>query len=253
MGGCGSKTTNQDVSITKHAGKQIKKQYHISHEVIGKGAFAQVFKGNSISNPDLIVAIKSINKANMGQDDLDAIGDEIKALQALDHPNIVKYFDVYEDNKYMFIVTEFCEGSTLMDLLTIKKHFSETETKHIIMQITSAINHCHMIKVSHRDIKPTNIMIDDDMNVTLIDYGLSKLTSTNRFKSIIGSPMYMAPEVFKGSYSNKCDIWSLGVLTYHLITGNPPFDGGSIDEVKKKANSGKIKFSSPVWRRTSSK
>ena len=78
-------------------------------------------------------------------------------------------------------------------------------------------------------------MIDSDMNATLIDFGLSKVDAKNRLKSVIGSPMYMSPEVFKGAYTNKCDIWSLGILVYHMISGDTPFKGTSIEEVQYKA------------------
>ena len=98
---------NEFIVRTNHAGDQIKKQYELSDEVLGKGAFAKVYKATSITNPHLKFAIKSINKDKMGSEDLKAIGDEIKALQSLDHPSIIKYHDAYEDKKFMFIITEF--------------------------------------------------------------------------------------------------------------------------------------------------
>lgn len=90
-------------------------------------------------------------------------------------------------------------------------------------------------------------MIDFDLNVTLIDFGLSKLTTKNRLKSVIGSPLYMAPEIFEANYTKKCDIWSLGVLIYHMIAGYLPFKGDTIQEVQKKAKTCRLEFSDQVW------
>mmetsp|Transcript_40920 Transcript_40920/g.46990 ORF Transcript_40920/g.46990 Transcript_40920/m.46990 type:complete len:97 (-) Transcript_40920:77-367(-) len=90
-------------------------------------------------------------------------------------------------------------------------------------------------------------MIDDKMDAKLIDFGLSKLTSKNRFKSIIGTPLYMAPEMFEGKYTNKCDIWSLGVLIYHMISGEMPYKGTTFEEVKTSVNKYKPSFVSKVW------
>jgi calcium-dependent protein kinase len=94
-------------------------------------------------------------------------------------------------------------------------------------------------------------MVDEQLNVTLIDFGLSKLKSKNRFKSIIGSPLYMAPEVFSGKYNNKCDIWALGILLYHMISGQKPFDGDNLEQVQESIQNSKLKFSSEVWKKVS--
>lgn len=243
----GAKVNTGNVLRIKHAGKQIKKSYHVSEKIIGKGAFAKVYMGQSTANPQLKVAVKTINKLYLGQDDLKAIGDEVEVLQALDHPNIVKYFETYEDPKFMFIVTELCKGNTLGHQLKKNKRFSESDTAYILQQLVSAIHHWHANKVSHRDIKPDNIMVDFDLNVTLIDFGLSKLTTKNRLKSVIGSPLYMAPEIFDANYTKKCDIWSLGVLIYHMIAGCLPFKGDTIQEVHKKAKTCRLEFSDHAW------
>lgn len=254
MGNCqGAKINKDNVTRVRHAGKQVKKSYNVSNKIIGKGAFAKVYMGQSIANPDLKVAVKTINKLYMGDEDLKAIGDEVEVLKALDHPNIVKYYETYDDPRFMFIVMEYCKGHTLGHQLKQMKSFTEEDTAFILQQLLSAIHHCHSSNVSHRDIKPDNIMLDSDYNVTLIDFGLSKLTTKNRLKSVIGSPLYMSPEVFKGKYTNKCDIWSLGVLIYHMISGKLPFKGDTIEEVHEKAKSCELKFTEKVWKSVSPK
>lgn len=248
MGNCqGSKINGPNVIRLKHAGKEIKKHYRINNKPIGSGAFAKVYKGEAFDDWDTKVAVKIINKLWLGEEDLKAIGDEIVALQTLDHPNIVKYVESFEDSRFMFIVTKFCEGTTLGHQIKNQRTFSEHETAIILKQLTSAIEYCHSLKVSHRDIKPDNIMIDSGLNVVLIDFGLSKLNSKNRFKSVIGSPLYMSPEVYNGKYNNKCDIWSLGVLAYHLISGRHPFMGDTVEEVQKNAQTGTLEFSEEIW------
>jgi len=108
MGNCqGAKINGPNVVRSRHAGKQIKKYYKVSKDIIGKGAFAKVYMGHSVANPGLKVAVKIINKLYLGEEDLNAIGDEVQSLQTLDHPNIVKYYETYEDSRFMFIITEF--------------------------------------------------------------------------------------------------------------------------------------------------
>lgn len=147
-------------------------------------------------------------------------------------------------NNYLFIVTEHCEGMTLKKRVESNQRFSEGEAKYIIKQITWALYHCQLNKVVHRDIKPENIIINDDLHVTLLDFGFAKLTSKKWLKSVIGSPMYMAPEVFNGKYTNKSDIWSVGVLTYYILSGFNPFEGDDMDEVKRRVQACQYTFPS---------
>lgn len=152
----------------------------------------------------------------------------------------------------MFIITELIEGKTLGHQLKERKNYSEEDAVIILNQLASAVRHCHSKNITHRDIKPDNIMIDDELNATLIDFGLSKLKSKNGFKSIIGSPLYMSPEVYDGKYNNKCDIWALGVLIYHMISGTLPFKGDNLEQVQHNARRSKLKFEGKVWRKISS-
>lgn len=219
------------------AKKILQTRYRISHGIIGKGAFAKVYKGTSLSNPKLKVAIKAFKKNNLFEADIKAIEAEVKVLSTLDHPNIVRYYESIADSKHLYIVTEYIEGETLAKRLTkTQKPFSEEDAAFILHQLASAIYHCHSNNIVHRDIKPDNIMIDKDLNITLIDFGLSKVFSKKKLlRSKAGSPLYMAPEISQEKYSNKVDTWSFGILMYILLSARLPFSGRTPEEVIKQA------------------
>lgn len=235
------------------AKKLLKMRYHISHRLVGKGAFAKVYEGTSLSNPKLKVAIKAYKKKHLFEEDIKAIEAEVRVLSSLDHPNIVRYYEAIADAKNLYIVTEYIEGETLAKRLTkSKRPFREEDAAYVLHQLASAINHCHSNNVVHRDIKPDNIMIDGDLNVTLIDFGLSKVFSKKKLlKSKAGSPLFMAPEISNEKYSNKCDIWSFGVLMYIMLSGRLPFSGTTPAEVIKQAKQCELAFDSEFWTNTS--
>lgn len=244
---CGKGTKIHKAKYTNNSGKIINETYFMENKPIGEGAFAKVYKGHLLANTSHKVAIKKVDKTKLGREDLKAIGDEIAVLQRLNHPNILKYIDSVEDRKFMCIITEFIEGNTLADIMATFGKFTEFETANIAYQMISAICHCHQKNVSHRDVKPDNIIVNDEMKATLIDFGLSKIRTDKCFTSMIGSPWYMSPEVFEGKYGNKCDVWSLGVLMYKMISGSFPFNGSSLKEIKNDIASRPLEFSDKVW------
>lgn len=145
-----------------------------------------------------------LNKAKL-KDHIEAIKEEVKILTKLDHPNIVKYYETYDDVKYMYLVMEYCPGGELFDKIANQKNqmFSEKEAAHIMKKLIRAINHCHASGVVHRDIKPENIMIGKDGELKLIDFGLSRRVAglNTTMTTIAGTPYYMAPEVLDGEYN----------------------------------------------------
>lgn len=231
-----------------------KKLYKMGTKMLGSGAFGKVYPGRSILNPDLQVAIKCYKKKDLFNDDIHSIEGEIKNLRSLDHPNIVKYFEAVEDSKHLFIITEFCHGQTLGKYINSHENsiMHEEEAAYIMEQLLSAVNHCHSNNIAHRDLKPDNIMVDKLSNVTIIDYGLSKLVSkTGSLKSQAGCPYFMAPEILNENYNLKCDIWSLGVILYIMLSGYLPFPGESEEEILENILKGEIKFSESVWKNVS--
>jgi calcium-dependent protein kinase len=162
-------------------------------------------------------------------------------LQVLDHPNIVKYLETYNDEKFVYLVMEYCAGGALITHLCERgTALTELEAARIMKNLVDALMHFHDIGLVHRDIKPENIMFDDHENVKLIDFGLATHTNlVSEKEHIAGSPYYIAPECLDGKYDKPCDIWSIGVLLYLLVTGILPFSGKDSEEVFFKAEVGK--------------
>lgn len=167
--------------------------------------------------------------------------DEVKVLLTLDHPNITKYFETYDDKQYLYLVMEYCPYGEIFDsqesFLKNDQGYTEADAARIISKCLEALQHCHSLGITHRDIKPENIMYGKDREVRLVDFGLSK-NSKEKMSTYAGTPYFMAPEVIKGEYGHECDIWSLGCVLYMLVAGKLPFEGYSKPEVFGKIQKG---------------
>jgi calcium-dependent protein kinase len=179
---------------------------------------------------------------------------EINIMIKMDHPNIIKLYEVFEDNRYIHLIMEMCTGGELfdriIDRINKKKLFTEKEAAIIFKQMMSAICYCHGQKICHRDLKPENLLLcnnSEDSPIKVIDFGLSKIFTDNNRKMTtkVGTAYYVSPEVLAGDYDEKCDIWSAGVILYILLTGEPPFNGPNDNEIYKKIIAKKYSFPSP--------
>jgi calcium-dependent protein kinase len=161
---------------------------------------------------------------------------ETDILKRLAHQNIITVYEMFEDQARFYLVTELCTGGDLYEEIIRKGNnlFSETDASRIIGECLLAINHCHSEKICHRDMKPENILLDNDGKVKLIDFGTAaSFEQQQGLEGLIGTAYYIAPEILieKGKYNEKCDIWSLGVILYMLLTGIPPFNGRTEDDI----------------------
>jgi len=172
----------------------------------------------------------------------------------IDHPNIIKLYEVYEDSRYVYLIMEECTGGELFDRIydriTKKNLYTEKEAAAIFKQYMSAVCHCHSQQICHRDLKPENLLFlnnSPDSPLKVIDFGLSKIyTSDNhRMSTKVGTAYYVSPEVLEGNYDEKCDIWSSGVILYILLTGEPPFNGPNDNEIYRRISKKKFSFPSP--------
>ena len=192
------------------------------------GYYGTVSKANFKNDASKFYAVKSISKSNLSQKSLKKLICEIQILAKLDHPNIVKYYETYDDDKYFYLVMELCEGGELFERIVSKKHLEEKDAAEILFKLTHAISHCHSRGIVHRDIKAENILFEiktkSKNDVKIIDFGLARKKVTHNLHSIVGTPGYVAPEVLEGTYDRKCDIWALGVLLYVMLYGKYPFD-----------------------------
>ena len=170
---------------------------------------------------------------------------EIDILKNLDHPNILRLYEVFEDAKNIYLVTELCNGGELFDEIVSRTRFGERDAANVIKQLISAISYCHSKKVCHRDLKPENILIDnkESLTIKLIDFGTSqRFEDEEKMELVLGTAYYIAPEVLKGEYDEKCDVWSIGVILYILLSGEPPFPGGDDKEILRSVIQGKYSF-----------
>lgn len=193
--------------------------------VMGKGAFGVVVVGIKI-NSKRSFAIKFIDK--VGQ--LTRIEREIKLLTDLDHANILRLFSVYDSNSKVGFILDLCTGGHLGDLVkrTPQKYLSEDYCKILIRQLVSAVTHMHSKGICHRDIKLQNILLEnmDDAHaqLKLIDFGFAaRFVGMTPLKTRCGTPYATAPEVYRECYDERCDVWSIGVVTYTLLSGHRPF------------------------------
>ena len=196
-----------------------------------------------------------LSKKNMTPDELEALANEIQIIKDLDHPNIVKMFEEYEDGKFLYIVTECIDGGELFDELLRRKKFTEKDCATIIKQLLEALSHIHANDIAHKDLKPENILLKkkkDIKSVKLIDFGTAqKFEKNKKMTSVIGTPYYVAPEVLRGSYDEKCDIWGLGVIMFILLSGTPPFNGADDGEIMDAVVKGKYQFKDSKWKNIS--
>jgi len=180
-------------------------------------------------------AAKILHKAGIAAELLDDRQQlrEFTLLSKLDHPNILRVVGLYEDKLRFYVITEYCAAGELFALLAKRKVFTEAEAGHIMGQLISAVSYCHERKVIHRDLKPENVLVEgdgSDLSVKIADFGSSAFIDPyGHLTDFCGSPYYVAPEVLSQCYNEKCDIWSLGILMYVLLTGKPPYKGHTDD------------------------
>merc|ERR1719460_188504 len=221
---------------------------------LGKGSYGTVCQGTN-KKTNAVRAIKTIPKK--GMPDIARFAQEIEVMQVLDHPNIVKLYETYEDSKNVYLVMECCTGGELFDRIIAAKFFLERSAAHVVKQILTGVYYMHNNFIAHRDLKPENFLLANEQDVMksplkIIDFGLSR-----RFEAGVPmttracTPYYVAPEVLEGKYNEKCDAWSIGVIMYILLCGAPPFFGDSDPEILKKVKKGKFDFDMDPWREAS--
>ena len=221
---------------------------------LGRGKFGVVNQVCLNKDKNKKFAIKSL-KIESIMSELKLIENELDILRQVDHPNIIKYYESFNDGEYLHIVTELCTGGELFERIVQKGRFTELEAVKIMEKILTAIAFLHNLGICHRDIKPENFMFsstDPDAEIKIIDFGLStKCISEKYMEDIVGTPYYVAPEVLEGVYTNACDVWSVGVVLYSMLNGKPPFTGTS-SEVLSKVAKATVFFPEKNWHNISS-
>mmetsp|Transcript_16589 Transcript_16589/g.24802 ORF Transcript_16589/g.24802 Transcript_16589/m.24802 type:complete len:454 (-) Transcript_16589:75-1436(-) len=188
-------------------------------------------------------ALKRLNMNNVrSEKQANQLLEEIEIMCQLDHPNIIKLEEVYESEDYIYLVEELCLGGELFDRLDEQPnyHYKEEQCANLILQIVSAVQYLHAQGIVHRDLKLENFLFtkpDSDSDLKMIDFGLSKhLKYGEKEKDAVGTPYTVAPEVIRGSYTEKCDVWGIGVIAYLLMSGDPPFGGCAGEPLRQVRN-----------------
>jgi serine/threonine protein kinase/Ca2+-binding EF-hand superfamily protein len=222
-------------------------------------------------------ALKMIDLDKMDTAFLDDLRSEISFLQLLDHPNVISLHETFEDDTEgrIYLLLEYCSGGELFDRLHEQKesHFTEAYAAALVYQMLSAVAYCHRMGIAHRDLKLENFLLSSrspDARLKLIDFGLSnryamgasnldmveganpdpKTCAIRKMTTVLGTAYYTAPEILAGTkgYSQACDVWSLGVIAYMLLSGTPPFRGRTDGEILERVRRGRFTLSTPVWK-----
>ncbi|XP_070403039.1 MAP/microtubule affinity-regulating kinase 3a isoform X11 [Nothobranchius furzeri] len=213
-------------------------------KTIGKGNFAKVKLARHILT-GREVAIKIIDKTQLNPNSLQKLFREVRIMKILNHPNIVKLFEVIETERTLYLVMEYASGGEVFDYLVAHGRMKEKEARAKFRQIVSAVQYCHQKHIVHRDLKAENLLLDADMNIKIADFGFSnEFTLANKLDTFCGSPPYAAPELFQGKKYNgpEVDVWSLGVILYTLVSGSLPFDGQNLKELRERVLRGKYRI-----------
>ncbi|XP_057713561.1 NUAK family SNF1-like kinase 1 [Corythoichthys intestinalis] len=232
------------MEVKKHQHKHNLKHRYELMETLGKGTYGKVKKAVDRASQKT-VAIKTIRKDRITEDiDRIHIQREIEITSSLMHSHIIRFLEVFESHDKIVIVMEYASRGELYDYILEKRKLSETEARSIFRQITSAVHYCHKNGVVHRDLKLENILLDQDFNVKLADFGLSNQYQRGTLlQTFCGSPLYAAPEIVTGlPYEGpEVDCWALGVLLYALVYSSMPFDGASHSKLKEQICQGRYR------------
>ncbi|KAI5620783.1 serine/threonine-protein kinase SIK2 [Silurus asotus] len=211
---------------------------------LGKGNFAVVkLARHRITKSE--VAIKIIDKTQLDSVNLEKIYREVKIMKMLDHPHIIKLYQVMETKNMLYLVTEYAKNGEIFDYLAKHGRLSEPEARRKFWQILSAVEYCHNGNVVHRDLKAENLLLDGHMNIKIADFGFANFFQPGKpLATWCGSPPYAAPEVFEGQQYEgpQLDIWSLGVVLYVLVCGALPFDGPSLPVLRQRVLEGRFRI-----------
>ena len=233
-------------NLISHKKLNISKEYTLG-KTIGTGGFAQVRLGIHKATKQTR-AIKILKKKDINMNELLT---EISIVSKLSHPSIMQVFEIFEDTTNVYIVSEYCKGGELFDIISKKGSFSEKEACLIMQQLLSGICYSHQNGIVHRDLKPENILMEsksNDLTIKIVDWGCAtQMKQKERLHETDGTSYYIAPEVLKGDYDEKCDIWSCGVILYILLCGYAPFYGEKDEDIYQQVLKGEYDFPKEEW------
>lgn len=236
--------TSRGAQSSPAQGRPLQVGFYEIIRTLGKGNFAVVkLAKHKVTKTQ--VAIKIIDKTRLNASNLEKVYREVQIMKLLNHPHIIKLYQVMETKDMLYIVTEYAKNGEMFDHLTSNGRLSEDEARKKFWQILTAVDYCHRHHIVHRDLKTENLLLDVNMNIKLADFGFGNFYNAGEALSTwCGSPPYAAPEVFEGKeYEGpQLDIWSLGVVLYVLVCGSLPFDGPSLPALRQRVTEGRFRI-----------
>ncbi|KAI8593281.1 kinase-like domain-containing protein, partial [Geranomyces variabilis] len=221
------------------ARKKVLGDYQVG-KTIGQGAFSKVKIGIH-KETNQKVAIKIIDKRQVAAkaEKAKKLQLEVQLLMRLDHPNVIRLYQVMETEEECFVVMEYAQGGELIEHIAARGHLPEKEARRYFRQIISAMDHCHLANVVHRDLKLENLLLNGERDILISDFGLGRTYRSDAeelMKTFCGTPNYAAVELISGIpyVGVKSDIWAMGVVLYVMMTGRPPFSGENISALYNK-------------------
>ncbi|KAI7812255.1 NUAK family SNF1-like kinase 1 [Triplophysa rosa] len=242
--GCSGGVQRSSSGVKKHHHKHNLKHRYELLETLGRGTYGKVKKAIE-RHSGREVAIKSIRKEKIkDEQDMVHIRREIEIMSSLRHPHIISIYEVFENKDKIVIVMEYASKGELYDYISERRRLTERETRHFFRQIVSAVHYCHKNGVVHRDLKLENVLLDENCNIKIADFGLSNLYHKDKLlQTFCGSPLYASPEIVNGRpyCGPEVDSWALGVLLYTLVYGSMPFDGGDHKNLIRQISNGEYR------------
>ncbi|XP_071344660.1 serine/threonine-protein kinase 33 isoform X2 [Trachinotus anak] len=252
-------TLERDVPVIRLENDAELREIYEFGRRLGQGSFGVVYKATHIDT-QTTWAIKEVCRPAAGSSKVEMLEHEINILKQVNHAHIIHLKEVYDTPRIMYLVTELCDGGELKQLLQQKRFFTEDETRHIICSLADAVAYLHKRDIMHRDLKLENILVknspdeddNDRINIKVTDFGLSVKTNgvgiENIMKEACGTLSYMAPEMMSGrGYSLWCDVWSIGVVMYMLLCGDPPFVSKKKANLLEEIRNKEVTFTQPIW------
>eukprot|EP00930_Biecheleria_cincta_P046613 TRINITY_DN32165_c0_g1_i1.p1 TRINITY_DN32165_c0_g1~~TRINITY_DN32165_c0_g1_i1.p1 ORF type:complete len:587 (+),score=147.27 TRINITY_DN32165_c0_g1_i1:82-1842(+) len=218
---------------------------------LGEGGFGSVRRCKD-KRTGRYFAVKTIRKKAV--EDVRKLQEEFEIMRLLDHPNIIRFEETFQDNRQLQLVLELCEGGELIERVTADGSLTEAKAAYCARSMLLAINYLHQNAIMHRDLKPENWLFSTQEEIgksplKLIDFGLAKrFTPGTASRTKAGTPNYIAPEVLTGKYDEKVDIWSIGVIVFLLLSGKHPFTGKTIDQVLQKVKGASFSTDNKYWK-----
>jgi len=248
--GHGSVKENAKPEVSHKSGS-VEAKYEIGKE-LGRGGFSVVKEGIDRATGEK-VAVKFIEKKFVDQEELKLLGREIDIMKKVQHRNVLRLIEIYETDNALSLVMELVNGGELFYKIVDKGSYSEREARDIIRQLVEGVDYLHGKGIAHRDLKPENLLCsesDEGVVIKIADFGLSKAFANGSvLETSCGTPDYAAPEVLRmdGAYDKSVDLWSMGVITYVVLCGFPPFYGKTQAHLFEKILNADYDFPDPEW------